>query len=130
MSGNENDRPSSLEAQAPDSASDRRESPRVPLKLFVREADAGNSFMEKNGDIGVGGVYFEDPAPPVGAAVELRFTLPGRDVKVEIQCRGEIVRVCDCHGKFGAHVRFLEMSTEDELAIAKFLDDHELDRAG
>jgi hypothetical protein len=103
---------------------DRRDSPRIPLKIWVRQVDAGGSFEEKDGDVGVGGAYFEDRHVPVGKAVQLRFTLP--EAKDEIRCDGEILRTSDQPGKFGAHVRFIEMSTEAELAIARFIDEHVL----
>ncbi|MBI5544462.1 MAG: PilZ domain-containing protein [Deltaproteobacteria bacterium] len=103
---------------------DRRDSPRIPLVLWVRMIDAGGSFEEKKGDVGVGGAFFEDRFPPVGTAVQLRFRLPG--TSDEIRCEGEILRTTDQAGTFGAHVRFVDIPTDAELAIAKFIDDHEL----
>jgi hypothetical protein len=60
----------------------------------------------------------------VGKAVELRFKLPGG--AKELHCKGEILRVSEKSGRYGAHVRFVEPATEVELAIARFIDDHEL----
>lgn len=108
-----------------DRGSDRRDSPRVPLKFFVSQVEAG-AFEEKAGDLGIGGVYFEDPMVPVGKKVQLRFTLPGRPQ--EIRCEGEIIRVSEQEGRQGAHVKFGELATEDELAIARFLDQHPLSK--
>ena len=103
---------------------DRRDSPRFRLKLWVRQVEAGGSFEEKDGDVGVGGAYFVDRHHPVGKAVQLRFSLPGR--AEEIRCDGEIVRVSEREGRFGAHVRFSDLSTDIELAIARFIDDYVL----
>jgi hypothetical protein len=100
---------------------DRRDSPRVPLKLLVRQVDLGGSFEEKDGDISVGGVYFADRHTPAGRQVELRFRLPGRDK--EIRCQGEILRVSEGKGRYGAHVRFVDLPTDVELAVARFIDD-------
>ena len=102
---------------------DRRDSPRIALALWVRQVDAGGSFEEKQGDVGVGGAYFEDRHVPVGKAVELRFKLPGAEK--ELCCEGEILRVTERSGRYGAHLRFLDSATEAELAIARYLDEHE-----
>ncbi len=115
------------EAEGPiDRGSDRRDSPRVPLKFFVCQVEAGGSFEEKTGDLGIGGVFFEDRMVPVGKKVQLHFTLPGRPQ--EIHCEGEIIRVSEQEGRYGAHVKFGELATEDELAIARFLDQHPLSK--
>lgn len=99
---------------------DRRDSPRINVRLWVRMVDAGGSFEEKVGDVGIGGAYFEDRHLPVGKAVQLRFTLPGK--ADEIRCDGEILRISEQDGSFGAHVRFTEIPTDAELAIARFID--------
>ena len=105
---------------------DRRDSPRIPVKLWVRMVDAGGSFEERDGDVGVGGAYFEDRHLPVGKAVQMRFSLPGKTD--EIRCEGEILRISEQPSKFGAHVRFVDLPTDAELAIARYIDDHELDK--
>ena len=103
---------------------DRRDSPRIAVTLWVRMVDAGGSFEEKHGDVGVGGAYFDDQHLPVGKAVQLRFRLPDNDQ--ELRCNGEILRVAEKGEGFGAHVRFVEPATEVELAIARYLDEHHL----
>jgi hypothetical protein len=99
---------------------DRRDSPRIPLTLWVRMVDAGGSFEEKEGDVGVGGAHFKDRHHPVGKAVQLRFRLPEADHEFNVD--GEILRVSEQGDGFGAHVRFVDPSTEVELAIARYLD--------
>lgn len=103
---------------------DRRDSPRICLKMWVRMVEAGGSFEEKDGDVAVGGAYFEDKHLPVGKQVQLRFTLPGKTE--EIRCDGEVLRISEQADRFGAHVRFIDMPTEAELAIARFIDEQEL----
>ena len=99
---------------------DRRDSPRIPLTLWVRMVDAGGSFEEKQGDVGVGGAHFTDRHHPVGKAVQLRFRLPEADKEFNVD--GEILRVSEQGDGFGAHVRFVDPNTEVELAIARYLD--------
>lgn len=107
---------------------DRRDSPRIPIALMVRHPSAGDSFEEREGDVGLGGVYFEERSEPQGSGVELRFKLP--TLQDEVRCEGEIIRVSqEGEGVFGVHVRFGELPTEIERAIARFIDDHELGRA-
>ncbi|MGC4117018.1 MAG: PilZ domain-containing protein [Myxococcales bacterium] len=122
----DNDRRPTNEKEPQSRMSDRRDSPRIPVKIWVRMVDAGGSFEEKAGDVGVGGAYFEDRHLPVGKAVQLRFTLPGKSD--EIRCEGEILRISEQPAKFGAHVRFVDIPTDAELAIARYIDDHELDK--
>ncbi|HET7824144.1 MAG TPA: PilZ domain-containing protein [Anaeromyxobacter sp.] len=104
-------------APAP-SESDRRDSQRVPIQLLVRDAALGGSFEPYQGNLGIGGVYFDALHPPVGSKVELRFILPGIE---EIRVLGEVLRVSREGDRFGAHVKFLDIPLDAELAIARFL---------
>jgi uncharacterized protein (TIGR02266 family) len=99
---------------------DRRESRRVPIRLLVRDHSQGGSFEERDGNLGLGGVYFREAHPPQGSHVELRFVLPG--TRAEISARGEVIHVDRDAEGFGAHVRFSGLPLEQELAIARFLD--------
>lgn len=98
---------------------DRRDSQRVPIELLVRDAALGGSFEPYRGNIGIGGVYFDALHPPAGSKVELRFMVPG--ARVEVQAVGEVLRVSREGVRFGAHVKFLEIPLDAELAIARFL---------
>ncbi len=101
---------------------DRRDSPRVPLKLWVRDPAVGGSFSERDGDIGAGGLYFVDNHPPVGSTIEVRFTLP--NAEGEIRCSGELLSVEPAdRGRYGARLRFVGLTVPQELAVARFLDD-------
>jgi len=99
--------------------SDRRDSLRVPVRLLVRDVGLGGSFEPFDGNLGIGGVYFEALHPPVGSRLELRFLVPG--ARGEIRVAGEVLRVSREGPRFGAHVRFVEIPLEAELAIARFL---------
>lgn len=100
---------------------ERRDSPRIPMKILVRQVELGGSFEERPGDLGVGGAFFEERSIPVGRRVELRFRLPG--LEREVRCQGEVLRVSREPEKAGVHVRFMDLPTEVELAIARFIDD-------
>jgi len=99
---------------------DRRDSKRVRVRLLVRDLTVGGSFEEQAGNLGLGGVYFAKGHPPPGNRVEVRILLPG--TRSEIRATGEIVQVSPDPGGYGAHVRFADLSLEDELALARFLD--------
>jgi hypothetical protein len=102
-----------------DPGEERRDSLRVPIRLLVRDATLGGSFEERNGNLGLGGVYFAEGHPPYGNRVELRFVIPG--TRHEVRTAGEILRVSREGGTFGAHVKFEDLPLESELAIARFL---------
>ncbi len=104
--------------QAP-AGDDRRESERVGVELLVRDAALGGSFEPYQGNIALGGVWFDAFHPPVGSRVEIRFLVPGgRD---EVRAVGEVLRISREGAKFGAHVKFVEIPLEAELAIARWL---------
>ncbi len=104
---------------AEQSEADRRDSRRVPLRLLVRDVALGGSFEPFDGNLGIGGVFYEALHPPVGNRIELRFIVPGsRD---EVLAIGEVLRVSREGARFGAHVKFVEIPLDAELAIARFL---------
>ncbi len=103
------------------SGADRRDSPRVPMKFLVRDLAEGGSFQEFQGDLSVGGAAFLGRYPPTGSQFEVRFRLPGQDK--DVRCKAELIRVRDeAEGK-GVHLRFLEIDVDQELAIARYIDD-------
>jgi uncharacterized protein (TIGR02266 family) len=103
---------------------DRRESPRVSMRIRVRRAGSSDAFDSREGNISLGGFAWFGAALSVGTKVEARFTLPGSSD--ELQVRGEVLHVG--HGSRGssAHVRFLDLPVETEMLIARYLDDLEL----
>ncbi len=100
---------------------DRRDSPRVPFSFRVRCARESEEFEQSNGDLSTGGVFWAAGHPVPCRDVEVRVTLPGHDD--EIAARGEIVGTREQQGSVGFHVRFVELSTEGELAIARYIDE-------
>lgn len=103
---------------------DRRESPRVAMRIRVRRADTADTFDSREGNISLGGFAWYGYALPVRTRVEARFSLP--DAEEELQVLGEVIHVG--HGSRGssAHVRFLDLAPELEMRIARYLDDLEL----
>jgi uncharacterized protein (TIGR02266 family) len=100
---------------------DRRDSPRVPFNFRVRCALDSEEFEQSSGDLSTGGVFWAAGHPVPCRDVEVRVTLPGHDE--EIAARGEIIGSRDRQGSVGFHVRFVELSTEGELAIARYIDE-------
>jgi hypothetical protein len=98
---------------------ERRDSRRVPIRLLVRDAALGGSFDEHEGNLALGGVYFDALHPPVGSRIEVRFFVPGAREEVRAVC--EVLRVSQEGGRFGAHVKFVDIPLDSELAIARFL---------
>ncbi len=102
---------------------DRRDSPRIPMTFLLRDvADSSAEWVERQGDLSLGGIYWRGKTPPRGVDVDVRFRLPG--VPKEIKARGEILRVKDQGGvAIDFHVRFTELDVQSELAIARRLDE-------
>lgn len=99
---------------------ERRDSGRVPIRLMVRDPEVGGSFEERPGNLSLGGIYFTDGHPPSGTRLEVRFLLPGAGA--EIRGTGEVLRVTREGSAFGVHLKFLDLSVEAELAVARFLE--------
>lgn len=100
---------------------ERRDSPRVPMKFLLRDVTEGGSYVEREGDLSLGGIYWKGKYPPHGTDVEVRFRLAG--VPKEVRAKGEIIRVMDRGNNIDFHVRFVELEVSSELAIAKYLDE-------
>ncbi|RYZ34970.1 MAG: pilus assembly protein PilZ [Myxococcaceae bacterium] len=102
-------------------AEDRRDSPRVPMRLKVRWQGGTETFLDRAGDLSLGGAGWVGEALNPGQTVEVRFALPPS--LEEVQVNGEVLPP-----KAGAEgpvvrVRFQELPVEVELAIAKHLDE-------
>ena len=97
---------------------DRRESPRLPIKVWVKNTTS-NKFEQVDGDLSVGGMHFVDKLPIDGKRIDLRFKIPGRDAEVRVA--GEVIKISKKQTGYGAHVRFGDMDVDTELAIARFI---------
>jgi hypothetical protein len=99
---------------------DRRDSPRVPFSFRVRCA-RDPDFEQSSGDLSTGGVFWAAGHPVPCRDVDVRVSIPGHEE--EIAARGEIIGSRERQGSVGFHVRFVELSTEAELAIARYIDE-------
>lgn len=105
-------------------ADERRDSPRVPMRFLVRRAGTGAEFEAYEGDLSLGGCAWYGGMMEAGAQVELRLILPS--APDELNVRGEVLHVTVNERGTARHARFVDMSVETELAIARHLDDLEL----
>ncbi|SEL52849.1 Myxococcus xanthus paralogous domain TIGR02266 [Stigmatella aurantiaca] len=105
-------------------AEERRESPRVPMRFLVRRAGSEAGFEAYEGDLSLGGCALRGGTLEGGAQVELRLLLP--TAPDELKVKGEVLPVTQGGA---ARVRFLDLSVEEERAIARHLDDLELNRS-
>ncbi len=110
---------SATETVREERAADRRESDRVPISLFVRDAAAGGSFEEHDGNIALGGFYFAAQHPPASDRFDVRVLLPGTND--EFTATGEVLRISRDGVLYGTHLRFSDIGLEAELALARWL---------
>ena len=89
----------------------------MPFRFLARCAVAEEPFEETRGDLSIGGVFWGTAHQPHGKEVEVRVALPGEHR--EINARGLIVGRRDS----GLHVQFTLLGTDDELAIARYIDE-------
>ena len=104
-----------------DKAEDRRDSPRVPMRLKVRRAGSSGDFETRDGDLSLGGCAWQGSGMDAGTKVEVRFKLP--ILPDEVEATGEVLQVSQNAQGPLAHVRFMDLPVEAELAIARHLDD-------
>jgi len=104
-----------------DKAKDRRDSPRVPMRLKVRRAGSSGDFDTREGDLSLGGCAWKGTGLEVGTKVEVRFKLP--ILPDEVEAVGEVLQVMNGSQGPAARVRFTDLPMEAELAIARHLDD-------
>ena len=103
---------------------ERRDSHRVDIEVEVREGTG--PFHKHLGNISIGGMFFKKPLSlPTGAVLQLRFSLPGMNKRLQVQ--GEVVEITSVGkvGEMGTRVRFIDLELQDELLIARYLDDNE-----
>lgn len=89
------------------------------MTFLIRDVVEGGSYVEREGDLSLGGIFFKGRYPPAGTRVEVRFRLPG--VPKELRAKGEIIRVKTVGERFDFHVRFVELGTAEEREVERFL---------
>ena len=105
---------------------ERRDSPRVLTRLYVRGLGADREWTDQLGDLGLGGVGFELPHAPAAHRYQVRFVVPGetklRTATAEVRHAVPMPGASELDGPFFVHLAFVNLSFEDELAIARALD--------
>lgn len=110
-----------LERKAPRRREDRRDSPRVPRIILVREQGTRGDYEKSPGDVSLGGVMWKSEHFPPSRKVEIAVRIPGYASPVKAQC--EVIRVELLEDELEIHAVFTDIAVKAELAIARFLDD-------
>jgi uncharacterized protein (TIGR02266 family) len=98
---------------------ERRESPRIPVEMWVEESTERELYFQRSANLSVGGIYLENTIPhPKGTVVNLQFTLPGDSRPIKV--RGEIVNAAAAD-ELGMGIKFLEVDSQVEHRIAEFV---------
>lgn len=98
---------------------DRRESPRVAVKMWVRGIETEEQGWEYFGNISLGGAFIEtDTPPPEGRIVEIK--LMNIDEEGDLILEGEVIAIDIGRG---IRVKFIESNFEDERRLARYLDE-------
>jgi len=102
-----------------DTTPDRRESPRIPVEMWVEESTERELYFQRSGNLSSGGIFLENTIPhPKGTVVNLQFTLPGDTVPLKV--RGEIVNAA-ASDELGMGIKFVDMEPDVERRIAEFV---------
>ena len=102
------------------STAERRASPRVPVEMWVEESTDRELYFQRGANISIGGIYLERTIPHTrGTLVNLQFTLP--EASSPIKVKGEIVNVGEDPCELGMGIKFVDLSSEDQLRIEQFI---------
>jgi len=98
---------------------DRRESPRVTVELWVEESLGKELYFQRASNVSAGGLFLEGTLPhPPGTVVRLRFSLPGDPYVIET--KGEIVNIPGEEGR-GMGLHFVDLADADRARIERLL---------
>ena len=101
------------------SGSERRESPRIPVEMWVEESTERELYFQRSANLSVGGIFLENTIPhPKGTVVNLQFTLPGDTTPIKV--RGEIVNAA-ASDELGMGIKFIQVDPGAERRIADFV---------
>jgi len=109
-----------LSPKPPRRQGDRRESPRVPRRLLVRDS-AGADFALCAGDVSLGGARWRADRFPENGRVEIRFHLPNFS---RLACAtARVVRAELDDDTLELLATYEDLDVRAELALARFLED-------
>ncbi|HUT51977.1 MAG TPA: PilZ domain-containing protein [bacterium] len=106
---------------------DKRKYPRVPFSVKVTNHNSGNFSYYQATNISIGGMFLKADEPlPIGATLDLRFSLPTPDNRdLDIQVQAQVVRVQSPSPQdtfpSGMGVKFLSLPREAKKTIKAFI---------
>jgi uncharacterized protein (TIGR02266 family) len=106
---------------------DKRKYPRVPFSVKVTNHVSGSFSYYQATNISVGGMFLKADEPlPVGAVLDLRFSLPDSDNRErEIKAQAQVVRVQppspDGQYHSGMGVKFISLPRDASRIIRSFV---------
>jgi len=104
---------------AKDKASERRQSLRVPVEMWVEEVAEGHRVFRRAGNLSTGGLHLDKTIPiAIGTHINLRFTLPNDPDPVTVD--GDVVSI-DANEELGMGVKFRSLSVEAAARIDHYL---------
>jgi uncharacterized protein (TIGR02266 family) len=107
------------EGSTPGSGQERRESPRIPVEMWVEESTERELYFQRSANLSAGGIFLENTIPhPKGTVVNLQFTLPGDSSPIKV--RGEIVNAA-ASDELGMGIKFVDVEPEVERRISEFV---------
>ena len=108
----------SLERKRERRGEERRESPRVPLRLWIRDPKGGLPEVH-DGLISMGGVSWPARYPPKTKELEVGFRLP--DSGDEVFARAVVMRQVQDGDDAWVQATFTEVDVMTELKLARWL---------
>lgn len=101
-------------------AFERRDSPRVPHRLWVKDPAESGLFHVFDGEVSLEGASWSTPWPPLSNQVEVRFRIP--DLEDELSAPAHVVRTAPEDGDLRVLVMFKGLKLKQELALARYLE--------
>jgi uncharacterized protein (TIGR02266 family) len=99
---------------------ERRHGARVPVQIWVEEKTDRELYFQRSANLSAGGIYLENTIPhPVGTRVNLRFSLPGDEKKIEV--RAEVAAAIAGEEEFGMGLKFVELDAGAQEQIQKYI---------
>jgi hypothetical protein len=99
---------------------DRRDSPRVPHRIWVKDPAESGLFHVFDGEVSLGGASWATSWPPLSDHIEVRFRIP--DLEDELCAPARVVRTTPEDGDLKVQVEFKPMQLKQELALARYLE--------
>jgi hypothetical protein len=113
--------PEPIERKSDRRDEERRDSPRVPRRLWVVDSNEGGVPKVFDGEVGLGGASWNTAFPPMSEYFEVRFRVP--EYEEEVKLPAKVCRVVTQGEDNRVQVVFTDLPLRHELALARYLDD-------